>query len=267
MTRPVVTLLSDYGLQDEFVGVCHGVIARICPEARIIDVTHGVAPQDVVGGALRLQAALPYLPTGVHVGVVDPGVGSERRAVAIRCPDGQILVGPDNGLLWPAAERGGGIAEAVEISSSPFVLEPVSATFHGRDIFAPVAAHLAAGRLLSEAGQPLDPDRLIRLDLPRVVIEDGHVRATVLLVDRFGNVQLNCRDRDVPFPVGAEVKIGSTPASYGTKFTDAAPGELILYPDAGGFLALAVNRGSAAQRLGLASGSEVELEQTGTGRA
>ncbi len=267
MSVPVVSLMTDYGLQDEFVGVCHGVIARICPEARIIDVTHGVAPQDVVGGALRLQAALPYLPAGVHVGVVDPGVGSERRAVAFRCADGQILVGPDNGLLWPAAERAGGIAEGVDISDSPFRLEPVSATFHGRDIFAPVAAHLAAGRSLSEAGQPLDSGRLIRLDLPRAVIQDGRLRATVLLVDRFGNVQLNCRDGDVQFPPGSEIDIGSTRAIYATTFMDAAPGELILYPDAAGFLALAVNQGSAAERLGLASGSEVELEQKGTGRA
>jgi S-adenosylmethionine hydrolase len=267
MSHPFVSLTTDYGHQDEFVGVCHGVIARICPAARIIDVTHGVAPQDVLGGALRLQAALPYLPAGVHLGVVDPGVGSERRAVAIRCVDGQILVGPDNGLLWPAARRSGGIAEAVEISDSPFRLEPVSATFHGRDVFAPVAAHLAAGRSLSEAGQPLDPNSLIRLDLPRVLIEHGRVRATVLLVDRFGNAQLNCRHQDVQFPAGARLSIGSASAIYTSKFTDAAPGELLLYPDAAGFLALAVNQGSAAERLGLAAGSEIELERNGMSRA
>ena len=260
MSAPVVSLLTDYGLQDEFVGVCHGVIARICPEARIIDVTHGVAPQDVIGGALRLQAALPYLPAGVHVGVVDPGVGSERRAVTIRCADGQILVGPDNGLLWPAAERSGGIAEAVEISASPFRLEQVSATFHGRDIFAPVAAHLAAGRSVSEVGQPLDPDRVIRLELPQLVIEDGRrVRATVLLVDRFGNLRLNCRDEDMDFPPGAELRIGSARVLYGAKFTDAAPGELVLYPDAAGSLAVAVNQGSAAERLSLSPGDELEI--------
>lgn len=264
MSAPVVSLMTDYGLQDEFVGVCHGVIARICPEARIIDVTHGVAPQDVLGGALRLQAALPYLPRGVHVGVVDPGVGSERRAVAISCGDGQILVGPDNGLLWPAAERSGGVAEAVEISDSPFRLEPVSATFHGRDIFVPVAAHVAAGRSLSEAGRPLDPAGLTRLAVPQPVIAEGRVRVTVLLVDRFGNVQLNCREEDVHFPAGAELAIGSTRAIYATKFTDAAPGELILYPDAAGFLALAVNQGSAAERLELARGSEIVLERKGT---
>jgi S-adenosylmethionine hydrolase len=259
MSVPLLSLTTDYGYEDEFAGVCHGVIARICPAARIIDVTHGVAPQDVLGGALRLQAALPYLPAGIHVGVVDPGVGSERRAVAIRCTDGQILVGPDNGLLWPAGQCSGGIAEAVEISASPFRLEPVSATFHGRDVFAPVAAHLAAGRSLSEVGQPLDPGSLIRLGLPRVLIEAGRVRATVLLVDRFGNVQLNCRGDDVPFQAGAELSVASTRAVYATTFTDAGPGELILYPDAAGFLALAVNQGSAAERLGLKPHDALEI--------
>ncbi|HWD64474.1 MAG TPA: SAM-dependent chlorinase/fluorinase [Solirubrobacteraceae bacterium] len=260
MSEPVVTLLSDYGLQDEFVGVCHGVIARICPQARIIDVTHGIAPQDVLGGALRLAAALPYLPIGVHVGVVDPGVGSDRGAVAIRCADGQILVGPDNGLLRPAAERSGGIAQAVEISGSPFRLEPVSATFHGRDIFAPVAAHLAAGRSLAEAGRPLDPDALIPLELPQVTIQDGVVTATALLEDGFGNLQLNCRAEAIDVHPGTELVLGSAHAIYGNKFTDVAPGELVLYPDAAGFLAVAVNQGSAAERLGLGPGSELQIK-------
>lgn len=259
MSVPVVTLLTDYGLQDEFVGVCHGVIARICPPARIIDVTHGIAPQDVVGGALRLAAALPYLPLGVHVGVVDPGVGSERRAVAIRCADGQILVGPDNGLLGPAAERSGGVAEVVEISDSPFRLEPVSATFHGRDIFVPVAAQVAAGHLLAEAGRPLDPERLTALELPGPTTRDGIVTATVLLADRFGNLQLNCRADQVDLKPGTELHLGSAGALYGRKFTDVAPGLLVLYPDAAGRLALAVNQGSAAERLGLGPGSELQI--------
>lgn len=259
MSPQVVTLLTDYGLQDEFVGVCHGVIARICPQARIIDVTHGVAPQDVLGGALRLAAALPYLPIGVHVGVVDPGVGSERRAVALRCADGNQFVAPDNGLLWPAAERSGGVVEAVEVSASPFRLEPVSVTFHGRDIFAPVGAHLAAGRSLTEAGEPIDPDGLIRLGLPRADIQDGLVRATVLLVDRFGNLQLNCRAAEVGFKPGDRLAVGSLTALYGGKFSDAGPGELVLYPDAAGRLALAVNQGSAATRLNARPGDALEI--------
>ena len=263
MTPPVVTLLTDYGLQDEFVGACHGVIARICPEARIIDVTHGIAPQDVLGGALRLGAALPYLPAGVHVAVVDPGVGSERRAVALRCADGNVFVGPDNGLLWPATQRGGGIIEAVEISESRFRLELVSATFHGRDIFAPVAAHLAAGRGLSEAGRPLDPAEMVQLQIPAARLDGSRLIATVLLVDRFGNLQLNFGTDRPRF--GSELLINGQPVRYGRMFADAEPGELILYADGAGHLAVAVNQGSAAERLGVGPGSQLELDLRGTG--
>jgi S-adenosylmethionine hydrolase len=135
---PVITLLTDYGLVDEFVGVLHGVIARICPAAQIIDLSHGVPAQDVAAGAVMLANALPYLPVGVHVAVVDPGVGSDRRAVAVRLADRRLLVGPDNGLLWTAALGGGGVVAVAEISASPWRLEPLAATFHGRDIFAPV---------------------------------------------------------------------------------------------------------------------------------
>src|SRR4051794_4935824 len=142
---PVLTFLSDYGLLDEFVGICHGVIARLAPEVRVIDVSHGVARHDIRAGALALRGALPYTPPGVHLAVVDPEVGGRRRAVALRCAqEDRILVGPDNGLLCLAAEAFGGVVEAVEIGRSPHRLEPVSATFHGRDIFAPVAARLAA---------------------------------------------------------------------------------------------------------------------------
>src|SRR5579859_4186141 len=149
---PVITFLSDYGLQDDFVGICHGVIAGICPEARVIDLGHGVRRHDVRGGAIVLAGALPYLPAGVHLAVVDPDVGASRRAVALRAADDRLLVGPDNGVLWLAAHASGGVVEAADIVRSPFRLEPVSATFHGRDIFAPVAAHLAAGASLAQAG-------------------------------------------------------------------------------------------------------------------
>lgn len=257
MSQPVVTLLTDYGLQDEFVGVCHGVIAGICPAARIIDVTHGIEPQDVLGGAVRLAAALPYLPVGVHVAVVDPGVGSERRAVALGCGDGRILVGPDNGLLWLGTEAAGGVSDAVDISASPVRMQPVSATFHGRDIFAPVAAHLAAGRALGEVGQPFDPESLVRLELPPPRVEDGRLRATVTLVDRFGNLRLNCRDEGLQF--GSEVQVGGQPARHGRTFVDADPGELIVYSDSSGFLAVAVNQGSAAELLHARPGDALEI--------
>src|SRR5918993_4038990 len=158
MARPI-TFLSDYGLSDEFVGVVHAVIARIAPEAPVIDLTHGIPRQDVETGARVLARSLPYAPAGVHLAVVDPEVGARRRAVALRtAEEDRLLVGPDNGLLMAAAERFGGIAEVVEISASPWRLEPVSATFHGRDLFAPVAARLAAGGRLADAGAPLDAD-------------------------------------------------------------------------------------------------------------
>src|SRR3954454_8111441 len=140
---PVLTFLTDYGLLDEFVGICHGVIARLAPEVRVIDITHGIPRHDVRAGALVLRGALPYCPPGVHLAVVDPDVGARRRAVALRCAeDDRLLVGPDNGLLMPAAAALGGAIEAVDISRSAHRLEPVAATFHGRDVFGPVAAAL-----------------------------------------------------------------------------------------------------------------------------
>ncbi len=162
----IVTLLTDYGRDDEFVGVCHGVIRSIHPDAQIVDVTHGITRYDVRHGAIVLRNTLPYMPVGVHVAVVDPQVGTERRAVALETADGRILVGPDNGLLSLAWERSGGVRLAVDVTRSPHRLEPVSATFHGRDLFAPVAAHLAAGAELADAGDPVEPETLTRLELP-----------------------------------------------------------------------------------------------------
>ena len=159
-----ITFLSDYGLRDEFVGVVHAVIAHECPTARVVDLSHGVPRQSVLAGALMLARALPYATPGVHLAVVDPDVGARRRAIALRTSEeDRLLVGPDNGLLIPAAVRFGGIAEAVEISHSPWRLEPVSATFHGRDLFAPVAARLAGGEALADAGTPLEPGELLSL--------------------------------------------------------------------------------------------------------
>src|SRR4051812_36018827 len=167
MAARTITFLSDYGLGDEFVGVVHGVIAGICPQAPVIDLGHGVPRQDVQAGALTLERALPYMPAGVHLAVVDPEVGARRRAVALRtAEEDRLLVGPDNGLLIPAAERFGGVLEAIEISTSPWRLEPVSATFHGRDLFAPVAARLPAGRPPPPARPPDRPARPRRLRPP-----------------------------------------------------------------------------------------------------
>jgi S-adenosyl-L-methionine hydrolase (adenosine-forming) len=257
---PVITFLSDYGLADEFVGVCHGVIAAICPQARVIDVTHGVARHDVRAGAVILSGALPYLPVGVHLAVVDPDVGAQRRAVALRVADGRLLVGPDNGVLWLAAQECGGVLEAVDIARSPFRLEPISATFHGRDIFAPVAARLAAGVALGEVGDPGDPDGLVTLALPQArLLEDGVLAAQAIYVDRFGNVQLNASHEELPRMAiklgrGVEVQLSSGAthrATFARTFADVESQALLLYEDAARRLALAVSHGDAARRLGI----------------
>src|SRR3954462_7890673 len=189
---PLVTFLSDYGHLDEFVGVCHGVIARLAPDVRVIDVTHGIPRHDVRAGALVLRDALPYMPPGVHLAVVDPEVGGRRRAGALACAEEErILVGPDNGLLTLAAERFGGVIEAIDIGRSPHRLEPVSATFHGRDLFAPVAARLAAGDPLGGRGDPIAPAELVPLELRRARGEGSEVIAHALANDRYGNVILD----------------------------------------------------------------------------
>ena len=260
----VVTFLSDYGLDDDFVGVCHGVIARIAPQARVIDVTHGIARHDVRSGALVLRRALPYMPAGVHLAVVDPEVGAARRAVALRCADddGRLLVGPDNGLLMAAAERFGGVAEAVDVGRSPLRLEPVSASFHGRDVFAPVAAALAAGGVLAEAGEPLDPAELAGLSLPSARVDEDGLVAHVLQADRYGNVVLDAEHAQLArcgLRLGDAVTVNGRPARYATTFADLPAGGLLLYEDGYRTLALAINRGSALAELGLALDDEVRI--------
>jgi hypothetical protein len=259
-----VTFLSDYGLTDDFVGVCHGVIARIAPAARVIDITHAIGRHDVRSGAIVLARALPYMPPGVHLAVVDPEVGGERRAVAIRCADEErLLVGPDNGLLAPAAQRLGGAVEAVDIGRSRLRLEPVARTFHGRDVFAPVAAHLAAGAALGSAGDPIDVAELAALDLPEPVVRPGRVEAHAIAIDGFGNVTLDAVHNQLAgsgLRMGREVSVNGVRAHYVSTFADVATGELLLYEDAYRSLALAINRGSAAERLRLAPDDTVVLE-------
>jgi S-adenosyl-L-methionine hydrolase (adenosine-forming) len=261
-----LTLLTDYGPGDEFVGVCHGVIRTILPDARIVDVTHGISRHDVRHGAISLRNTLPYLPVGVHVAIVDPQVGTERRAIAVRCQDGRVLVGPDNGVLSLAWERAGGVAEAYDVSRSQHRLEPVSATFHGRDVFAPVAAHLAAGAPLAEAGDMLDPDTLETIVLPEARTEDGAVVAHVLTLDRFGNVSLNLSHDElagtgivlggqVELRVGAERYL----ANVASTFADVRPGDILVYEDSYRALSIAINRGDAAATMHVGPDAEVRI--------
>jgi len=264
---PIVTFLSDYGHGDVFVGVCHAVLAQACPSAHVIDITHGITRHDVRGGAVTLADCLPYLPVGIHLAVVDPEVGTERRAIAVRLADGRVLVGPDNGLLAPAVARAGGAEEAVEIGRSPFRLEPVSATFHGRDVFAPVTGALAGGVPLGEVGQPLDVTELAGLDLPHARRDGDALIAHVLLVDAFGNVRLDADHADLAgsgLLLGRDVEVTvdgapSRKAHFALTFADVEPGRLMLYEDAQRSLALAVNRGDARAELGLEHDDEVRL--------
>jgi S-adenosylmethionine hydrolase len=247
--------LSDFGLQDDFVGTCHGVIKRIAPQAQLIDVTHGIPAQAVLQGALVLANTLPYMPVGVHLAVVDPGVGGHRRALALRDADGRFFVGPDNGLLLPAAERAG-IAAAHELANPEYALESISRTFHGRDLFAPAAAHLVKGVAIGELGPPIDPEALVRLELPELSFAEGIVHATTLYVDSFGNVALNLTRDDlerVGVVPGTRVELDLAGERYyavaARTFADARPGDVILYEDSYRNMSIAISNGNAASML------------------
>jgi S-adenosylmethionine hydrolase len=268
-----ITFTSDYGLEDPFVGVCHGVMARVAPGVRVIDVTHAVGAQDVRHGAWVLAQAVPYLPRAVHLAVVDPGVGTGRGMVAVEA-GGQVLVGPDNGLLVWAAEALGGVERVHELQNPAYRLEPVSRTFHGRDVFAPAAAHLAAGVEPGELGPALDPGRLVRLERAAARVDGGRMRASVVAVDHFGNLALDLRRGDlerVGVAVGdpVEVRVGGRAhrVVVAETFASVPAGDLVLHEDSFGSLAVAVNLGRAAERLGAGPGDLVEVVRAGKGAA
>ena len=260
-----ITFLTDFGLQDDFVGTCHGVIKRLAPEAQIIDITHGIPPQAVLQGALVLANAMPYMPVGVHLAVVDPGVGGHRRAIVLRDAEGRLYVGPDNGLLLPAADRAG-IAEAHELANPAYALESISRTFHGRDLFAPAAAHLARGVPIGELGPPIDPEALARLDLPKPEFGDGVILATTLYVDSFGNIALNLTRGDLESAgvvPGAKVELdvgGELYYAVSTRtFADARTGDVILYEDSYRNMSIAISNGNAAAMLHAVIGQPLSI--------
>ena len=262
---PTVAFLTDYGHADEFVGVCHGVMLRIEPRLTLIDLTHEIPPHDVRAGALALVRAVQYLPECVVLGVVDPGVGTDRRAVAIEVGGG-YFVGPDNGLLAGAVAMAGGAEAAVELTSAEHRLEAPGPTFDGRDVFAPAAAHLASGVPLAELGDPIDPLSLQPGILPLSRSDADGVHGEVLWVDRFGNAQLNVDpDELVVLGVGpggvVAVRQGEAtrPARLVRTYADARDGELVLLVDSYGLLSLSLNRRSAAEDAGLRPGSAVTL--------
>ena len=264
----VITFLTDFGLEDDFVGTCHGVMAGIAPDSRVIDITHGIGPQAVLTGALVLRNTTPFMPVGVHLAVVDPDVGGNRRAIAVRTDDGRTFVGPDNGLLMLAADELG-ITAAHELTDPRYRLGEISRTFHARDIFAPAAAHLAAGVELSELGPPIDPGSLVRIVVPEPQVGRTQVSATVLVVDRFGNVATNARREHadaLDLADGDRVEIRLTLDRYyafvAQTFADAEPGELILYEDSYGLLSLAISQGNAARLTGVSPGDEIRIART-----
>jgi S-adenosylmethionine hydrolase len=269
VSRPIL-FLSDYGLADEYVGVCHAVISRLAPETPVIDVTHGVPAQDVPSGALALVTVIPYAPEDpVYLAVVDPGVGTERRAVAVEAGRA-VLVGPDNGVLSLAILGLGGPRRAVALDVGRVAPWPVSGTFHGRDVFAPAAARLATGADLEELGEAIDAGGLSGLVVGEPLVEPGRIATTVVGVDRFGNLRLGAGPEELEragLADAASVAIrgwgDSVVARRVGTFGDLVRGELGVVIDSAGLLAAVCNLESAAERLGLRRGDRVVLARTG----
>ena len=265
MARPVITFATDFG--PAAPAVCRGVMFRIAPDANIIDISHQIPRYSIRDGAGTLVFALPHMPVGVHVAVVDPGVGTDRLAIALRTGRGDILIGPDNGLLMPAAALLGGIVEARSIENRELMLPVVPSSFHGRDIFSPVAAHLATGVPFETVGPSVPVERLVRLDEPRAIVRDGGLDTTITHVLIFGNVTFAGTPADLevaigPVPIGRRLAVefgavGGQPAIreetvWAETFGGVPLGDSLLMADSEGRLSLADNQGNAAERLGLA---------------
>jgi S-adenosyl-L-methionine hydrolase (adenosine-forming) len=257
-----LTLTTDYGLTDGYAGVLHGVVAARAPWVRVVDITHQVPPGDVVRGSAVLAQAVVHFPPAVHLAVVDPGVGTARRAVAIETARG-ILVGPDNGLLPAAADALGGARRAVHLTEPSWFAPVVSRTFHGRDVFAPVAARLATGAALGTAGQAVDPASLVRLPEPICRFGPGYLEAEVLTIDRYGNVQLAAPAQAL-HALGDRLTAGGLHAVKGGTFADAPPGHLVVYVDSADRVALAINGGRAVVVLAISPGDVLRIESAGT---
>ena len=262
--RPVC-FLSDFGLADDFVGTCKGVMLGVAPGLSIVDLTHDVPGFAVETAAEILQHATRYMPAdAVYLAVVDPGVGTERRALALGTERGAVLVGPDNGLLEPAAEALGGVSEAVTLTNPDYHIHPVSNTFHGRDVFSPATAHLAVGTDLSELGDAVDPAGIVRLKAPEVTKEtDNGLGASILSIDRFGNARLSLGQNDLTLDYGEKLKLDAGDGQMSVRFVEtfgsAQAGELILVPDSHWRLSLSINKGNARQALALKVGGRVRL--------
>ncbi|MEY2731631.1 MAG: hypothetical protein RLZZ588_356 [Chloroflexota bacterium] len=255
----LVTFMTDFGLRDPSAGVLSGVVLSMTPDARTLDLTHAIPPYDVEAGAEALVESLVHLPVGAHVAVVDPGVGTQRRPIAIRCVRGDVLIGPDNGLLLPAAHALGGIAAVVVLDDERWWGPSRSHTFHGRDLFAPVAAHVAAGVPFGDLGSPLDPSLLVPAAALPLDAKTGELHTVVRIVDGFGTLVLAGDRGDITTSLGElepgqplGITIGTTKIQtvWASRFGDVPEQAPLCYIDSAGRLALAVNRGSAAERYG-----------------
>lgn len=261
-----ICFLSDFGLGDDFVGLCKGVMLGIAPEATVIDLTHQVPGFAVEEGAEILEHATRYMPEDtVYLAIVDPGVGTERRALALSTGGGALLVGPDNGLLVPAAESLGGIESAVSLTNADYHLQPVSNTFHGRDVFSPATAHLAKGLPPSKLGETVDPASLARVELPGIEREGPNTCVTTIIgVDRYGNARLSATAEEAGIRLGALLRVeagenGEMLVHYVETFGHSKIGDLVLVPDSHRRLSLSVNKGHACRALGLKAGGRVRL--------
>ena len=263
--RPVIGFLTDFGL-DGAAATCRGVMLGICRDAQIVDISHTVRKFAIRDGGYLLRSSLPYLPIGVHVGIVDPGVGTERRPIALQVARGDILVGPDNGLLIPAAESLGGIEAARVLENRAYWLPVTSSTFHGRDVFAPAAAHLAARTArFDDLGGVLPIADLVRLDAPHARVTPGALETIVTYVDSFGNLRLAGGRDELTAAIGdlepnapVTIEFGADAggaqresARFATAFGEVDAGSALLYVDSSGRLAFADNQGDAALRLGV----------------
>ncbi len=271
-----ISFLSDYGLRDEFVGVCKSVVREIAPHAAVIDITHGIAPFDVRAGSLALARSISYVASGVVLAVVDPTVGTSRRAIAVEVADGEgVLVGPDNGLLAPAVSLAGGAGRAVSLTNPEYQLHAIGSTFAGRDTFAPAAAHLCNGVDLSELGEPVDAGLLLPGVIPLPQADDTKVIAQVLWIDHYGNAQLNVGPNDLPTAFGDYIDVSISAPSDPTggitrsttraaTFAEVRAGAIGLIVDSSGMLSLVMDQRRVADELGLADGDQVTLTSTET---
>jgi hypothetical protein len=264
-----VSFLSDYGHSDEFVGVVHSVIRSIAPHVAVVDIVHDLPPYDIRAGSLALSRAVQYVAPGIVLAIVDPGVGTDRRAIAVEVgDDGEgVLIGPDNGLLAPAVAMSGGARRAVELTNRAYQLPSPGPTFAGRDIFAPAAAHLAAGVAITDLGPEVDCYGLTPGLLPLSRVEEGAVVAEVLWIDRVGNCQLNVDPADLA-PLGDLVSLHLPGEEIRTAhrvsaFADLSAGRVGLIVDSYGLVAIVTDRASAAEALRLQPGAGVRISAAG----